>query len=251
MGAAANALLGNCDTAVITVRDYRKKASKITKAEGNPFDLNIVQQSLNQTAEFPELDLMRRKYMVQFNPKELILNANQPISQISTANGSEKGKSKSENTAHEPPRVSLSATIFFDRVNLADTFVCERFSLSPAALATNVATGIGKLAGVEWTVQPQVEGFLAALRNPYTRTVTFTWKDFTFDGVLSHLSAEYTMFSTGGRPVRAKIRMKLLSDRTKATNDRWKRDFDGGFGKSNRNLVAPKGGGMVGSFLNF
>jgi hypothetical protein len=251
MGMIANAILGNCDTAVITVRDYRKKAAKIETSGGNPFDMAMVAQSLNQVANFPELDLTKRQFMVQFNPKELTLNAHQPISQVSTSNGSQGGKSKSENTAHEPPKVSLSTTLYFDKMNLADSFVCERFSLSPAALATNAATGIAKIAGKKWTVQPQVEGFIAALRNPYTRTVTFTWKDFVFEGTLSNISAEYMMFSTNGRPVRAKIRLKLLSDRNKSTNERWRKEFDEGFGKSNRNLVAPQGGGLVGSFLNF
>jgi hypothetical protein len=66
-----------------------------------------------------------------------------------------------------------------------------------------------------------VEGFIAALRNPYTRVIKFQWGKFVFEGILNNISAEYTMFSNSGRPVRAKLRVKLTDLKNKSANNKW------------------------------
>jgi hypothetical protein len=64
-----------------------------------------------------------------------------------------------------------------------------------------------------------VEGFIAALRNPTTRFVTFAWGEFSFKGVLNYVGAEYVMFSKKGNPVRALINMRINYDPSEDYDD--------------------------------
>ena len=108
--------------------------------------------------------------------------------------------------ANARPAISLSMRLYFDEVNLADSFMWEKFTSGVSVqTGVNIATAVAGAKGKVWTVQTQVEGLVAALRNLYTRKVYFHWADFTFGGQLQTVMAQYTMFSTSGRPVRAVV----------------------------------------------
>jgi hypothetical protein len=244
------AVLGNTDTAIISVRDFRDKAMTLEKDKQSSATTGLVEGQLRGVSYQPGATFYERRYKVQFNPKELTLNSSQSISSKGSVEQKEKDVSKAAPMAHQPPKITLSMNLIFDEVNLYDSFMSERIFTGLASLATNAVTAVQKHAlGKKWTVQPQVEGFIAALRNPYTRTVLFSWNEFSFEGILNQISAEYTMFSVEGRPVRAKVRVKLINDMTLKAKKEWKEYFKEAFENSDStNLSTVEG--YVGNVFN-
>ncbi|MCL2633103.1 MAG: hypothetical protein FWD34_01165 [Oscillospiraceae bacterium] len=230
------ALLGTSETAIIYVRDMRKKAEEVNLGEPKTTVPALQVQAPLEGAAAPTTalkDMIRRSYRVQFNPRELVITGSQGITQL--ADLSQVKKKPSGDFMHEPPKITMSVNLIFDQVNLFDSFMCERLTPGAAAMMTNVATGIAKAAGTVWSVQPVVEGFIAALRNPNTRRILFHWGEFEFYGDLTELSAEYVMFSLEGHPVRAKVRMRVVNVET--ASEKWDNDFKEAFKGDSSNLV--------------
>jgi hypothetical protein len=249
------ALLGSVETAIITIRDFRDKAIKLEfpNDKQSSVSTRLVAGQLNiegigyNSVEEAHL----KRYKVQFNPKELTLNSSQAMTSKGSAEQKEKDTPKNVPIAHSPPKITLLTTLIFDEVNLYDSFMSERLTTGLASMATNAATAVAKHGfGKKWTVQPQVEGLIAALRNPYTRTILFTWNEFMFEGILNQISAEYTMFSVDGHPVRAKVRIRLVNDRTLTTNKAWSEYFKQAFGGDNNSTDLTGLDGKAGNLLN-
>jgi hypothetical protein len=100
----------------------------------------------------------------------------------------------------------------FDEVNIHDAFTCEKVTVGTGA-AKNIGTQIMKAAGAaEWSVQPAVEGLVGAMRNSNTRRIEFNWGEFVFVGTLEQINVDYTMFSPLGKPLRAKMQLRILND---------------------------------------
>lgn len=58
---------------------------------------------------------------------------------------------------------------------------------------------------VDCSVQPEVERFIAIVRNPYVRQVAFYWGTMCYKGVVKGVDAEYVLFNQEGTPVRATV----------------------------------------------
>ena len=54
-----------------------------------------------------------------------------------------------------------------------------------------------------------MEGFIGAIRNEYTRIITFHWGEMNYSGVLRSVRAVYTMFNITGDPVRATVDLSI------------------------------------------
>ena len=67
------------------------------------------------------------------------------------------------------------------------------------------------------SIQTEVEGFIAALRNSRTRLMTFNWGNFCYTGVLRSVGANYTMFNPNGEPVRATVDLSMVC----ADDEQW------------------------------
>lgn len=171
----------------------------------------------------------QKKFNVQFNPNQLTLYSRAP----STKKTDLCNPARSAPDAFTPPTVELSLTLYFDHVNLQDAFMWDKFTAG-ASVATvgNLTSGIASAAGKVWSVQPEVEGLISALRNPFTRTVAFQWAKFSFVGILRNIDAKYTMFSTSGRPIRAEVSLRLRQDRSVSGLAAWNSDFEKLFGEN-------------------
>lgn len=149
-----------------------------------------------------------KKFTVQFNPSSLQIIARgggrSPVSNFGTIGTNQAGKI--EYRALDP-YITVNFTLLFDAMNNADAFMEERFTIGATTLAKNVATAI---VGNEYTVRPQVEGFLAALRDEDHRTMIFQWGTLRYTGVLNAVSGRYTMFNTAGNPIRAEVQIGML-----------------------------------------
>ena len=95
---------------------------------------------------------------------------------------------------------------------------------------SGAATAIGKK---EFTVRPQVEGFLAAIRSSYHRAVVLQWGKMRYAGMLNSVQARYTMFNTSGNPIRAEldITLQAASTSSEAMLTFWKKRYADILGK--------------------
>lgn len=269
---AGNDIIGNIETAYLVVHDYREAAKKAAGAgaeAAQQFTSMIANRvggsslsartqalvasqaaRLSNSAQAQAMQGAKpidRKLKVQFNPSQIQLYSTSYPQQQANALGS---KTQSVSNAVNKGRMELTVQLYFDDVNLADSFMWEKFTSGVSnQTVNNIATGVAKAGGQVWSVQPQVEGLISALRNPHTRTVSFHWADFAFEGQVVAVLAQYTMFSTSGRPVRAQVVLRLRHEMDDDKLSVWYDDFEKAFGEKSVNELAGAAQ-MVGSLMN-
>lgn len=126
---------------------------------------------------------------VQFQPSSLQFQAGavRPARSRGDISKPEGGKQeKRENAeAAEPDNMTMSFNLIFDRSIYED---CD--------------------------VAPEVEGLLAAVRNPFTRQASFNWGEMYYKGRVTGIQVSYEMFSKDGVPVRAKVSLTMKLEDT-------------------------------------
>lgn len=231
-----SSITGNIESAYIVIKDYRL-ASEQGGTQGGSSLLNktagALTKGINAVAQNATADNEKR-FKVQFNPSELVLNS----SCISTSRADTQVKDgRQENVSDSvlKPTLDLTVSLMFDDVNVYDAFMADKFrGLSTANGMINVALASKKT----WTVQTEVEGFIAAVRNQYTRNITFQWTNFTFTGQLTNVNAQYTMFSPSGRPIRAKVLLRLRHEMDPdVLKNSWYKYFDSAMEGNASNLT--------------
>lgn len=251
-------LTGNIEQAYLVVSDYRQKCagapggaagavskmSNFKKMTNAATKLSSAPGPLNApNAAVPQFGFNEKTFKVQFNPSQLQLYAsNFPVKKIDA-----QGKDPAQDAVTKA-QLTLTTTLYFDEMNVYDSFMWDKFTGGITAQgAKNIASAVMSAKGKVWTVQDEVEGFIAALRNPLTRNIKFVWADFAFAGQLSNVSAQYTMFSTSGRPVRAKVLLRIQHEMDDIYLASWFKDFQTAFGGAQTNLLgaAQKVGNLV------
>ncbi|MEG1942420.1 MAG: hypothetical protein RR049_01270 [Angelakisella sp.] len=179
-------------------------------------------------------------FQVQFNPSELSLNTSAlDINKQSVLLHAEKVE-KSDTSA----TANLNVNLIFDKMSPLDAFVMDNGTLSTSGIQGGIS-GIGKT----YTVRPEVEALLAALRNENTRQAEFMWHDFVFSGYLQYVQVRYTMFSPSGHPVRAVVAIRMKREAT--TDDKWVEGFDAVFsGMGGQFGNRTQTGGGTGGIIN-
>lgn len=149
-----------------------------------------------------------KTFKLQFNPSTLQINARGGGRSLVSNYGAqgEKQRTTIQYRALDP-YVTVNFSFLFDEMNNADAFMEERLTLGVTTVAKNVATAV---VGKEYTVRPQVEGFLAAIRNEAHRAMIFQWGSLRYMGLLNSVSGRYTMFNTVGNPIRAEVQLSML-----------------------------------------
>ena len=238
----ASSITGNVETAQIVIHDYREmaknanvgaagamnKATALTAMANERMAATAAALSSGTAASYP--NSKDKTFQVQFNPSQLTLNASAiPKNQVNATNGS------SRTLAVEDAKLYLTTILTFDDMDICDAFMTEQFTagLTVQGAANMVKMGAQALGLKKAnSVQPQVEALVAALRNPYTRTISFRWADFTFTGQLTTVQAQYTMFSTSGRPVRAQVLLRLQHELDPTILKSWYDSLDSSFGRT-------------------
>ena len=241
----ASSVTGNIETALLVIHDYRGMANTSAEARlgqaGNLKALAELRRDATadalKTGQTPTYPGSQDKVLkVQFNPSQLTLNSSaMPKSRKDATSGS------SRTMAVEDARLNLTVRLYFDDMDTFDAFMWEKFTsgLSVKGVANAVKLGMdakGKESKPH-TVQWQVESLISALRNPYTRTISFRWADFAFIGQLNAVYANYTMFSTSGRPVRAEVVLRIRHEMDAQMLHHWYKNFEKAFGGDTGNLV--------------
>ncbi|MEG1460458.1 MAG: hypothetical protein RSC51_03640 [Oscillospiraceae bacterium] len=187
----------------------------------------------------------QKTFLVHFNPSQLEIYATNLPERKPDATGKEPMVDNQTKA-----KLMLTTTLYFDEVNVYDSFMWEKFTAGATAQgAKNIAAGVMSAMGKKvWSVQDEVEGLVAALRNPYTRNVCFRWADFSFTGQLNNITAKYTMFSVSGRPVRAQVLMRIQHEMDPEFMQSWYTNFDKVFGGASSSLGSKVQG--LGSLVN-
>lgn len=93
---------------------------------------------------------------------------------------------------------------------------------SPERLSMSVSLLFDDTLYEKENVMPRVEGMLAAVRNPFTRQVSFHWGELYYRGRVTEIQAEYEMFGRDGSPVRARVDLTIaLSDTSARPESGW------------------------------
>ena len=243
---ALASLTGNIETALLVIHDYRNKAAQMSATTGGLSTAETL-SALNQSRIQATLAALEtgtpptypgsqdRALRVQFNPSELTLNASAvPKSEQDGTTG------RSRTMAVEDAKLNLTVVLYFDDMQTYDAFMWDKFT---AGLTAQGAANLAKMGmeaagkGKVYSVQGQVEALVAALRNPYTRLISFRWADFTFIGQLNTVRANYTMFSPSGRPIRAQVLLRIQHEMDPNMLKGWYSSFEKAFGGDTSNLV--------------
>ena len=244
---ALASLTGNVETALLVIHDYRQKVAQMNSGVTGGLSTAEAMSSLNDSrirATVAALETgtpptypgsQDRALRVQFNPSELTLNASAvPQSQQDGTTG------RSRTMAVEDAKLALTVMLYFDDMDTYDAFMWDKFTAGMTAQgAANLAKMGMELGGGQkvHSIQGQVEALVAALRNPYTRLISFRWADFTFIGQLNTVRANYTMFSPSGRPIRAQVLLRLQHEMDPHMLQGWYDSFEKAFGGDTSNLV--------------
>lgn len=254
MGDLGSSLTGKVESACILIEDLRGKAVPQPGGGAGASALNAVTSSAltsGISSVVGQVMDTRKRFTVQFNPSELQIYASS-LPQNKEDAQKKNGKSKTFSDAALKPTVELTVNLIFDDVNIYDSFMWDKYTAAlrgnPTAIAKSAASIAMAATGKVWTVQTEVEGFVSALRNIYTRSITFQWAQFSFTGMLNNVNARYTMFSTTGRPVRANVMLRLKQELDPKALQSWYDDFDSAFSGDGSNLVLSTGKG--GNLLN-
>lgn len=190
-----------------------------------------------------------KTFHVKFNPSELTLSGQIAGGKMKT----DFSKGKTIGYGVSSDRITMSVKLIFDKVDPQDSFMADKLTLS----ASSAVTGLIKANAVkkgkkDYSVQKEIEGFLAALRSPDTRNVVFHWGKMSYSGLLESVSAQYTMFNVTGQPVRGAVNLTLLcvdSRVSPASMGTWQAQYDAAFQNQNQSYV--KAAQKAGNLVNF
>lgn len=256
LGTIVSNLTGNVERAIIEILDERtadqnkvreenKLAGKKKLSSFGMTTTNIASLSGNamkKAASLTPSDIMEyanqqintpsgyKRFSVQFNPATLQLAAQgggtAQIIDITSA-------AKEVSVGNMTTRIQLTVPLIFDKVYIKDAFMADKFALNPTSIIAGAAANVAQVVTKQdYSVQPIVEGFIAALRNPKTRKVTFAWSKMCYSGFLNSINSRYTMFSVTGKPIRAEVNLSILctdQDACKGYMGQWQKHYEDAF----------------------
>lgn len=126
---------------------------------------------------------------------------------------------------------NLSFQLIFTDISLKDAFMWEKFRISAKDIL-DTGLEISRIAkGKIHTVKNEVEGLVGMMCNPVTRRVLFSWGDMAYQGEVTNIEAQYTMFSPDGHPIMATVDMTIqqiadTNDSMKVDEQYWDAAFD-------------------------
>lgn len=174
----------------------------------------------------------KKRFEVKFNPSQLSFQGigGGKINKINNAAGGDVDMKYQRMN----PRIQMNVRLLFDDCERTEAFMLES-PLDPSTMVRSAAVDtISMVTGRKKSVQTQVEGLLGAIRNDYTRKIAFYWGTMKYQGIITNVSAEYTMFATDGSPIRANVHLGiLLVDDTITDNNmgQWRTSYEEVFGK--------------------
>ena len=227
---AASTISGSVEKAKIRIKDNRDKREKqatvtemgkqktggvnVSGALGS-YTKSVAQMGFEAFSKTMGEDLntdYNRVMEVQFNPASLRLSGQGGGEGIQTANYKQNGGDITLGAIGL--HVEMSVKLIFDQISNYSAFTNDLLTLSSSRVVSQ-ATSAGidavsqKINGKTASVQMLVESFIATMRNENTRRICFEWGEFYYEGILSRVTSNYTMFDLNGNPIRAEVTMVL------------------------------------------
>lgn len=228
VSSAINAVGNLTASAYLVIKDYRDLAAATNSSSASSL-LSSTSSALTSGLDDLVSSVVSdtdKTFEVQFNPSEVQVYVSSLPSKKTDASPTDSGTPKQVADSVIRPTVDLTVTLYFDQVVVADSFRTNTGGITATNVITTGATLVGNTT---YTVRPQVEGLLAALRNPYTRSITFRWAEFSFAGNLSMVQSKYTMFSNSGHPVRATVVLRIRQELDVDTMKEWYSSYTSAF----------------------
>ena len=174
-----------------------------------------------EIAEIVEGNDMFLKMEVQYNPASLRLFSGIGKQQSFDRNDNGLNKLTVINLAGKS---RLSCDLFFDDMNIQDSFMLE--GLTPNV--GNAADKVKDLAthGLKGhTVRPKMDALMSLLSSYHAQQVVFHWSTMVFRGTLTNVQNDFMMFNTRGNPVRGKVHIEITQETSKNGDLDYKNDI--------------------------
>lgn len=123
------------------------------------------------------------KIKIQFNPASLKFSYSNTNADDTSSVSKSDGTVEDADSGDDNTTLTLSMDIIFDRSN--------------------------QIKDADKSVKPDVDQFLAMVKNPYVREVTFFWGKQYYRGVVKKVDATYNFFNKNGLPMRANIAFSM------------------------------------------
>lgn len=165
------------ETAYIEIEDNQETAGQETVMT------DVKSILLGSSGQKSKKSAQSKTIRVQFNPTQMEFNAGAKKHKWREKAGIDKredGRVEHADVSLKENEVMVSFQLIFDRSIYADA-----------------------------SVQAEVESFLAMIKSPYVRKISFYWGKLYFKGVLESVDADYVMFDMLGIPVRAKVKLNI------------------------------------------
>lgn len=137
-----------------------------------------------------------KKYKVQYNPTEITINAGEPRGKSKKNKLYKTGTSREHKTAEyktEQYSIRVTVPLKFDNSPEYEKYISAGAPINETQLS----------------VQTETEAFIAMIRNPNIRYLIFSWGAICYEGELSSMSGQYTMFTKSGIPIRAELSLTI------------------------------------------
>lgn len=172
---------------------------------------------------------------VQYNPQTITMNTIRGNILNKSAGGFGENQYQQLNV---PARTTLSVDLIFDQTNIFDAFNFENV-ITIAGMKDFAKQASTSQMGDEYTVRPIVEAFIGAMASNETRYVIFVWNKMAFNGELTGVQAEYTMFNRKSEPIRARVGLQIFQENrenkvVERTSAYWKKAYNDLFNKKFR-----------------
>ena len=262
LSGALNSILGSPNKAIITIETATAAASA-SPAAGLGSGLANAAASAASTAASTALGSVsglagnttstvpgatgQKRLVVQYNPSSISIQAN--AESVRFQNLQQNLDNAVPANLVRPPSVVMSVELVFDDMNIADSFMVEKFTSGLSA--QTVSNVVNAALGRTFSVQTQINAFIGLMQSDTTRNIKFQWADMSFVGEVTEAQAKYTMFSTSGRPVRGTVRLNItqqVDDKTDASY--WDTAFQKFFANGVNEVGARSGLDKVKNLIN-
>ena len=264
---AGGSITGNIEKAILEFIDERpeKNEVNVTKAEprkasseaglgkisGKLTDVsNQVAESTNSVLDKTPVTNMvskiketaaskgpkKKRFQVKFNPSQISFSGVSGET-IEKKNYTENKDSVKIEYQEMKPRIQMNLQLVFDDYERTQAFMLEKLTDTTAWVRTGIDGIVTAATKKTYSVRPQVEGFVGAIRGSHTRKINFYWGTMKYSGEIISVGAEYTMFSTDGNPIRANVNLGiLLVDETLSYQNmgQWQMSYKKVFGKEEK-----------------
>ncbi len=181
-------------------------------------------------------------FEVQFNPNKIALTTR--AGKITDYKSLGDAGRQQLTTVDLTAATTLSIQLIFDDMNIQDAFVREGNILTNPTVGNVVSTVQSVVTNAKggYSVKNQTEGLLSLLAHQQTRDVIFTWCEMFFHGMVTDITAQYTMFNKLGNPVRSTVDMTIrqADSGVEYESDRmyWDDAFTAAFGAAGTKMQA-------------